>query len=161
MFEERRVWDILWFQRQFQPRSARNRWVKNHRERDLRPGCGYECSGMDEYECTGTWIVFFQICNHMLTFQLSSRSEIYKIFASLYRSKLKNYCVTRILDSRWSLLGWLTNFQLVSPNVTNWPNWPNLIFAIDQWFSQLVSKKRSGRFREILRDSGVLRGAIF
>ena len=82
---------------------------------------------------------FFQICNHMLTFQLSSRSEIYKIFASLYRSKLKNYCVTRILDSRWSLLGWLTNFQLVSPKVTNWPNWPNLIFAIDQWFSQLVS----------------------
>ena len=65
---------------------------------------GYECSGMDEYECTGT-LVFFQICNHMLTFQISSRSEIYKIFASLYRSKLKNYCVTRILESRWSLLG--------------------------------------------------------
>ena len=96
---------------------------------------GYECSGMDEYECTGTLVVFFKFATTCWLFSLvrDRRSTRYSHLCTA--RNWKNYCVTRILDSRWSLLGWLTNFQLVSPKVTNWPNWPNLIFAIDQWFS--------------------------
>ena len=75
---------------------------------------GYECSGMDEYECTGTLVVFFKFATTCWLFSLvrDRRSTRYSHLCTA--RNWKNYCVTRILDSRWSLLGWLTNFQLVN-----------------------------------------------